>query len=65
MITTFKRIIDRYIYYLWYIGCNMVCKQHKWIKLYYRKQNKKDYQDWIAVPNKVICQNCEVVADIK
>ena len=43
----------------------MVC-EHNWKALYYRKSNKnKSFQVWIKVLNKLICDKCEKIADIK
>lgn len=43
----------------------MKCDNHKWVKLYYRKQGEKPYQEWILLKDKVICQKCEQIAELK
>lgn len=43
----------------------MICKNHKLVKVYYRKPGKKNYQDWMVIKNKLICQKCEQIFDVK
>ena len=44
----------------------MVTCNHKWKSIYFRKINKKkNFQDWIKISNKVICDKCLTIADIK
>lgn len=36
--------------------------EHKWVKLYFRKKfENKDFQTWIPLSNKYICQNCLLI----
>jgi len=44
----------------------MVTCKHNWKKLYYRKyDSEKKYQEWIKVENKMICDKCKLIAEIK
>jgi len=41
------------------------CK-HKWKKIYFRKIVKdRDYQQWMTVPNKFICDKCLKIKELK
>ena len=44
----------------------MVTCKHKFKKLYYRAYNSDNrYQSWIKLENKMICEKCKKLVEIK